>query len=124
MQPSSKVARCLVGDLKNVLQIADMSLCGKEPRGAVLWALLLGAHMSFGQEERTWFIVALSKVIQISGHQQWAQIESSLQMYYFSNRVYGTSFRAIWAEVRSLRLLLGGWEDKKIAVAVEDDSVL
>lgn len=116
VQPSSKIARCLVGNLQNVLKATDMRSCWQAASGTLLWILLLGAHMSLGQQERPWFVAALSKVARKAGQQQWVQVEESLRLCYFSDRVYGGSFRAIWAEVRSLALLFDAWQDEEPAV--------
>jgi hypothetical protein len=75
--------------------------------------------MSFGQHERPWFVTALCKITHKSGYQQWAQVEQCLRLFYFSDRVFGASFRAIWAEVESLTLLLDDWQEEENVVATE-----
>jgi len=67
--------------------------------------------MSFGQQERPWFIAMLSKVARKCGLDSWAEVRDSLLSYYFSARVFEVSFRAVWTEVEGLASLLNTWFD-------------
>ena len=80
VQPSSRVARALILDLKEALEWTDLrnywclpaqetAQIGSEApsdnyaaSNVLLWVLFLGAHISLGQSERAWFVAALCKV--------------------------------------------------------------
>lgn len=105
VQPSSKIARCLVEDLKSALEATDLKNCWGSAYKALMWALFLGAHMSFGQRERPWFVTALARVSQNLPRRDWFQVRKELVQFYYLDRVCQESFRKIWDEVEVVATL-------------------
>lgn len=107
MQPSSKIARCLIEDLRTALEATDLHSCwGTAANKALLWVLFVGAHMSFGQRERPWFVVALARVVTTLELRDWMHVRGLLIRFYYSDRVFQESFRKIWEEVGILNSIL------------------
>jgi hypothetical protein len=106
VQPSSKVARCLVEDFKRALEQTDIKRCWGDAYEAFIWAVFLGAHMSSGQRERPWFVMALARATQRLTSPSWIQIRAILIRFYYSDRVLQDEFRQIWEEADLLRNLL------------------
>lgn len=105
VQPSSKIARCLVEDLKSALEATDLKTCWGSAYKALLWALLMGAHMCFGQRERPWFVTALARVGQNLPRRDWFQVRGELVQFYYLDRVCQESFKKIWDEVEVVATL-------------------
>ena len=106
VQPSSKIARCLVEDLKVALEKTDMRSCWDDAYRALLWVLFLGAHMSFGQRERPWFVTVLARVVLKLESPSWFSVRAELVRFYYSDRVFQDSFRKIWEEAEILVSIL------------------
>lgn len=106
IQPSSKIARHLVQDLKDTLLLTDLSSCWSAFSTILVWTLFLGAHMSFGQPERSWFVVLLSKATRHCGFHSWESARQSLLSYYYSDRIFEMSFVAIWQEMEMISSVL------------------
>jgi hypothetical protein len=51
VQPASRIARCHVEDLKAAIMATDIRVGWGSANKALVWALFLGAHMTFGQQE-------------------------------------------------------------------------
>ncbi|KAJ9634442.1 hypothetical protein H2204_006267 [Knufia peltigerae] len=109
IQPSSKIARGLVQDLKNALEATDLRSCWGSAHDALLWVLFVGAHMSFGEPERPWFVAALVRVTQTLQPRDWLQVRAWLVRFYYSDRVFQDSFRRILEEVEILSTMLPKW---------------
>jgi hypothetical protein len=102
VQPGSKVAECHVEDLKKALEMTDLSSCWGDASQALLWALFQGAHLSFGQRERPWFVAVLTKAASCLRLRTWMQARAVLVRFYYIDRVFQNSFRRIWDEVEIL----------------------
>ncbi|KIW21627.1 hypothetical protein PV08_02207 [Exophiala spinifera] len=109
IQPSSKIARGLVQDLKTALEATDLPSCWGPAHEALLWVLFVGAHMSYGERERPWFVAALVRVTQTLQPRDWLRVRSWLVRFYYSDRVFQDSFRRIWEEVETLSTILPRW---------------
>ena len=109
VQPSSKIARCLIEDLKSAIEGTDLSSCWGPAAPAFLWALFQGAHLTHGQRERPWFLVQLTRVSQHLRLRSWMQVRGLLVRFYYVDRVFQESFRAIWEEMSLLAESLAGW---------------
>lgn len=106
VQPASKVARCLVEDFKAALEQTDIKGCWGDACEAFIWATFLGAHMSSGQRERPWFVMASARATQKLTAPNWMQIRAILVRFYYVDRVLQEEFRQIWEEAELLRNLL------------------
>lgn len=109
VQPSSKIARCHIEDLQNALIMTDLKSCWGTASRALLWVLFHGAHLTFGQRERPWFVTALARVSQSLQLQTWIQTRAILVRFYYVDRVFQDSFRKIWEEVELVRNSLSSW---------------
>ncbi|KIW59767.1 hypothetical protein PV05_00034 [Exophiala xenobiotica] len=109
IQPSSKIARGLVEDLRNALEATALQSYWGTAHNALLWVLFIGAHMSYGQRERPWFVAALARVAQTLQSRDWLQVRALLVSFYYSDRVFQESFRKIWEEVELLSTILSKW---------------
>ena len=109
VQPSSKIARCYVEDLQNALTMTDLKSCWGTASRALLWVLFQGAHLTFAQRERPWFVTALARVSQSLQLQTWIQTRAILVRFYYVDRVFQESFRKIWEEVELVRNSLSSW---------------
>jgi len=109
VQPSSKIARCHVEDLQNALALTDLQTCWGSANKVLLWVLFQGAHLTFGQRERPWFVIGLARVIQTLKLRSWIQVRSILVRFYYVDRVFQDSFRRIWEEVELLSASLSSW---------------
>ena len=89
-------------DLKAALEATDLQSCWGIANEAFLWVLFVGAHMSFGQRERPWFVVALARVVPTLKLHDWIQVRNLLTRFYYSDRVFQESFRNIWEEAAML----------------------
>jgi hypothetical protein len=106
VQSSSKVARCLVEDFKKALEQTDIKNCWGDAYEAFIWSTFLGAHMSAGQRERPWFVMALARATQRLKSPTWIQIRAILTRFYYIDRVFQDEWRQIWEEADLLRNLL------------------
>jgi hypothetical protein len=108
VQPSSAVARSLITDLKTALEQTNLRDCWGESTNALLWVLLLGAHLSAGQAERPWFVTALGRMRMKVPVQcrDWAGVRRVLVGFYYSDRVFLQSLRKVWQEVEGVMSLL------------------
>jgi hypothetical protein len=112
VQPSSKIARCLIEDLKSALEVTDLRSGWGTASPALLWALFQGAHLTFGQRERPWFVAQLTRVSRNLRLRTWMQVRNLLVRFYYDDRVFQESFRKIWEEVSILsEPSLSGWYD-------------
>ncbi len=109
VQPSSKIARCLIEDLRSALSATDIKSCWGNANKVLLWVLFHGAHMTSGQGERPFFLAALAKVSQSLHLQNWIQVRGLLVRFYYMDRVFQESFRTIWGEVELLSTSLSTW---------------
>jgi hypothetical protein len=105
IQPSSKIARCLVQDLQAALKATDLSSLWGNACAVLVWVLFLGAHMSFGQQERPWFVTILARAVRKCSLYRWLDVRECLLFYYYSSRVFEVSFCAVWTEVEILASL-------------------
>lgn len=108
VQPSSSVARALITDLKEALEQSDLRNLWTDASNILLWVLFLGAHMSSGQVERSWFIAAMSKVrsLKMKNDKGWFAARRILIGCYYSDRVFMESLKKVWKEVETLAGLL------------------
>jgi hypothetical protein len=109
VQPSSKIARCLIEDLKSSLEATDLSNSWGDAAPGLLWALFQGAHLTFGQRERPWFVAQATRVSKYLRLKNWMQVRSLLVRFYHVDRVFQESFRNIWEEILLLAESLMGW---------------
>lgn len=109
VQPSSKIARCLIEDLKGALEATELSTCWGKAAPALLWSLFQGAHLTLGQRERPWFVAQATRVSRHLHLRNWMQVRSLLVRFYYVDRVFQESFRNIWEEVLLLAESLAGW---------------
>jgi hypothetical protein len=108
VQPSSKIARCLMEDLRAALEATDLAGGWGPARKALVWVCFVGAHMSFGQRERPWFVIVIARVVGGLGLRDWMQVRGLLTSFYYSDRVFQESFRNIWEEVGILTSIMPG----------------
>ncbi|KIW11829.1 hypothetical protein PV08_09102 [Exophiala spinifera] len=106
IQPTSEIARCLVQDLQAALKATDLLSLWGNASLTLIWTLFLGAHLSFGQQERPWFVAMLSRAARKCDLNRWEDVRRCLVLYYYSPRVFEASFHAIWSEVEILTTLL------------------
>lgn len=106
IHPSSKIGRCLVTDLKDALEATDLRACWADAAEALLWCLFHGAHMSFGQPERPWFVNCLARVTSYLRLYDWTSIRGVLIHYYYMDRVFRSSFVRIFEEVKIISSLV------------------
>lgn len=100
------MARCLVKDLKDALEATDLRSCWHHAAEMLLWVLFHGAHLSFGQLERPWFVNLLARVASFLRLNDWVLVRDILLRFYYVDRVFCQSFRRIWEEVKVISSLL------------------
>lgn len=106
VQLASKIARCLIEDLKQALDATDLGSCWGNASTALLWVLFQGAHLTFGERERPWFVAYLAKTSRQLRLRNWMQVRSILVRFYYVDGVFQDSFRKIWEEVELLMIVV------------------
>lgn len=106
VHPSSAIARFLIKDLKDALEATDLRSCWDNAIEALLWVLFHGAHLSFGQLERPWFVNLLARVASFLRLHDWVLVRDILLKFYYVDRVFQDSFQRIWEEVKVISSLI------------------
>jgi hypothetical protein len=115
-EPTSPIMRTLSSQLKDSLDAYTSVHCaiftytiphtyspttdpyGSAVHGLLIWILCLGAHASAGQRERPWFVLQVAVGSRVLGLRRWEDLRRLVLGFFYSDEVYGESFREIWDE--------------------------
>jgi hypothetical protein len=101
-RPESALFRRLTTQLKAALETSDLQQFWGLHFELLVWVLFLGAHISAGQRERSWFIMNLARGAQLLKLGNWADVRIILLRYFYIDRVYQKSFEEAWQEAQML----------------------
>jgi hypothetical protein len=67
---------------------------------AIFWALCVGGAMAVDLEERTWFVLRLSRVAKQLGLMCWEQVLPILNCFLWHEKMETKAWKDIWADVQ------------------------
>ncbi len=101
-QPNSGIFRSLTTQLKDALEQTNLKSLWHPHTGLLIWAAFMGACISVGQREHSWFIAYLVRAARVMGLRQSTDIKPLLVRFFYIDRVYGKKLEDIWEEVKML----------------------
>lgn len=101
-QCDSAIFRSLSKQLKSGLEQSDLKSRWHPHQDLLIWALFLGAYISVGQREHTWFIIHLARAAQLVGLKQAPDLKSVLVRFYYIDRIYHNKLEDIWEEAETM----------------------
>lgn len=100
---ASMLYRTLAIKLKSSLEGKKFETSWASNTPILLWILLLGAFMSTGQPEYTWFISQIAEVSQRAGGKDWLWLKAMLQRFFYFEGIFEPSFKRSWEEAHQDR---------------------
>jgi hypothetical protein len=92
----------VVTKFKSTLECTDLASFWGPNGEALVWVLFLGAYMSAGHKERSWYIMGLVRGAQILELKDWNGVREMLLKYLYLDRVFKEGWERIWDEVELL----------------------
>ena len=97
----SPLVRIVVRQLQSSLFNLNQEILMALDSNFLLWSLFVGAHASFGQVTRPWFVTMIRQTILQLFVEDWVDVHAFLVAYYYIDGVFDEAFAAIWLEVQS-----------------------
>lgn len=102
MEISSGYRAQVVTKLKKTLECTDLAGYWDPNGEALVWILFLGAYMSAGHRERSWYIMGLVRGAQRLGLKDWSGVRELMLRFLYLDRVFAVPYEKIWEEVEML----------------------
>ena len=99
-KPSSAFTRSMARQLKESLLCTEMPSLWSPNFDLLLWVLFIAAHISDGQEEWTWVVTHISKLVRLLRLQALNQVEEILLGFYYPQDAFGRTLIAIWRDAQ------------------------
>jgi hypothetical protein len=100
--PDSGVFRSLTDQLKSALQQSNLQTLWHPHDKLFIWVMFLGAYISVGQKEHSWFMMYLARSIQQRGLKYSQELKAVLQHFFYIDRIYRKGLEDIWNEASIL----------------------
>jgi hypothetical protein len=106
LQPrATMVLKMLKRRLMSCVESLELENHGKSDQlpasiAAIFWALCVGGTMAVDLEERTWFVLRLSRVAKQLGLMCWEQVLPILNCFLWHEKMETKAWKDIWADVQ------------------------
>ena len=98
----SPLVRIVVRQLQSSLSRLNQEVLLTIDSNFLLWSLFIGAHASFGQVTRRWFVMKIRNIISQLLVEEWVDVHAFLVAYHYIDSVFEEAFAEIWLEVKAL----------------------
>jgi hypothetical protein len=100
--PDSGVFRSLTAQLKSALQKSSLHSLWHPHDRLLVWVVFLGAYISAGQKEHSWFMMYLARSARQLGLKSSKELKAVLQRFFYIDRIYRKGLEGIWNEANIL----------------------
>jgi hypothetical protein len=100
--PSSILFRSLTTQLKSALEQSNLQSLWYPHDRLLIWATFLGAYISAGQRQHSWFMMYLARSARQRGLKCSQELKAVLQRFFYIDRIYHKGLEDIWDEVSVL----------------------
>ena len=100
--PDSGVFRSLTTQLKSALDQSNLQSLWHPHDRLLIWVMFLGAYISAGQREHSWFMMYLARSARQRGLKCSNELKAVLQRFFYIDRIYRKGVEDIWDEVSIL----------------------
>lgn len=101
-QPNSAIFRSLTAQLKTGLEQSELKSLWHPHYDLLVWVTFVGACISVGKREHTWFIAYLARAAQKLYLKQSRDLKAVLMRFFYIDRLYHNKLEEIWDEVKIL----------------------
>jgi len=100
--PDSGLFRSLTTQLKSALEQSNLQSLWHPHDMLLIWVMCLGAYISAGQREHSWFITYLARSARQRELKCSKELKAVLQRFFYIDRIYRKGVEDIWDEVSIL----------------------
>jgi hypothetical protein len=100
--PDSGIFRSLTTQLKSALEKSDPQSLWQPHFGLFIWVTFLGAYISVGQREHSWFMMYLARAARQRGLRTSEDLKAVLLPFFYIDRIYRKGLADIWDEASVL----------------------
>lgn len=100
--PDSGIFRSLTTQLKLALEQSDPQSLWQPHYRLFVWVTFLGAYISVGQPEHSWFMMYLARAARQRGLTSATDLKAALQPFFYIDRIYQKGLQNIWDEASIL----------------------
>ena len=100
--PDSGIFRSLTTQLKSALEQSDPRSLWQPHLRLFVWVTFLGAYISVGQREHSWFMMYLARAARQRGLKTSNDLKAVLQAFFYIDRIYRKGLENIWDEASIL----------------------
>jgi len=100
--PNSSIFRSLTTQLKSALEQSNLQSLWHPHDRLLIWVTFLGAYISAGQREHSWFMMYLARSARQRGLKYSKELRAVLQRFFYIDRIYHKGLEGIWDEVSIL----------------------
>lgn len=90
--------KIMAKQLRNALVQTNLSDFWGQNSALLLWVLFVGAHTSYGQPDRPWFVAQLARGITVLGLHSREAIRAVLVKFFYAEHYFGRSLDDLWEE--------------------------
>lgn len=100
--PDSGIFRSLTTQLKSALEQSDPQSLWQPHYRLFIWVTFLGAYISVGQREYSWFMMYLARAARHGGLHTSDDLKAVLLPFFYIDRIYCKGLENIWDEASVL----------------------
>lgn len=102
--PASGLGRALSRNMRNTLSSPALSQFDNETQclDMLIWAYLLGAHLSRGQLDWPWMVRGLATILKRRGLRTWPEVVDVMGGYLYMPRIHNDSWIHAWEEAMAV----------------------
>jgi hypothetical protein len=100
--PDSGIFRSLTKQLKSALEQTDLQSLWQPHYRLFVWVTFLGAYISVGQREHSWFMMYLARAARQRDLRTSNDLKTMLQRFFSSDRSYHKGLEDLWDEASIL----------------------
>jgi hypothetical protein len=94
--PDSGIFRSLTTQIKSALEQSDPASLWSPHYRLFIWVMFLGAYISVGQREHSWFMMYLARAAQRQGLRTSKDLKAVLSNFFYIDRIYRKGLESIW----------------------------
>jgi hypothetical protein len=100
--PDSGIFRSLTKQLKSALEQTDLQSLWQPHYRLFVWVTFLGAYISVGQREHSWFMMYLARAARQRDLRTSNDLKTMLQRFFYIDRIYHKGLEDLWDEASIL----------------------
>jgi hypothetical protein len=100
--PDSGIFRSLTKQLKSALEQTDLQSLWQPHYRLLVWVTFLGAYISVGQREHSWFMMYLARAARQRDLRTSNDLKTMLQRFFYIDRIYHKGLEDLWDEASIL----------------------